>query len=309
MGRWVTRAVALIALVVVAWVLVTAWPVVVHGHPLYAVLLVLTVVLAAVGFALTFRPQRPVGWVRRTFWTIGIVAAVGWIAMIGWLRPFPAQEPALAAMQSDDQVLVTQTPTAIVMAPAQGPDPTLGVLFQPGAKVDARAYAALLRPAAEAGDVVVIPKQPVGLAFLSAGALDTARQAHPEITEWVVGGHSLGGTVASSTALSDAAAPGAAPVSGLLLYASYPAGDAQDITAQVLSVSGTEDGLATPEDIEASRANLPAAAQFVVIDGASHAYFGDYGPQPGDGTPTVDRPVAQAGIMQATVDFLASLRP
>lgn len=308
MGRWVTRAVALIAVVVVGWVLVTAWPVVVHGHPLYAVLLALTVLLAIVATALTFRPQRSTSWVRRTFWIVGVVAAVGWIGMIGWLRPFSAQEPALTAMQSDDQVVVTETPTAIVMAPAQGPEPTLGVLFQPGAKVDARAYAALMRPAAQAGELVVIPKQPVGLAFLSSGALDTARQAHPEVTSWVVGGHSLGGTVASSNALADASAPAAAPVSGLLLYASYPAEDSRGITAQVLSVSGSEDGLATTADIDASRANLPPGAQFVVIDGATHAYFGDYGPQPGDGTPTVDRASAQAEITQATLNFLAGLR-
>ena len=36
---WVVRGVSVLALVVVAWVLVTAWPVVVHGHPAYAMAL------------------------------------------------------------------------------------------------------------------------------------------------------------------------------------------------------------------------------------------------------------------------------
>jgi dienelactone hydrolase len=100
-------------------------------------------------------------------------------------------------------------------------------------------------------------------------------------------------------------------VDGLLLYASYPA---TDISAtlppqvKVLSVSGSNDGLATPADIEASRADLPPTARFVVIDGGVHAYFGDYGPQGGDGTATIPRENAQAQIKAATLEFLQQLR-
>ena len=36
---WVVRVVCVLALLVVAWVLVKAWPVVVHGHPAYAIAL------------------------------------------------------------------------------------------------------------------------------------------------------------------------------------------------------------------------------------------------------------------------------
>ena len=306
MGRWITRVVCIAALLVTAWVLLTAWPVVVHGHPLYAVMLAVTALVAIVVLVLSLRSgsePKQRGWPVRILWGVGVVLALGWIGMIGWLKPFTAQEPALTAMQSDAAVTVTETPTAIVMAPTAG-QPTTGVLFQPGARVDARAYAALMRPVAEAGDLVVIPKQPVGLAFLSTGALGTARAAHPEITNWIVGGHSLGGTIASGTALADVGAKEAAPVSGLLLYASYPANDAGGIAAEVMSISGSQDGLATPADIEASRAKLPGSAQFVVVEGAPHAYFGDYGDQPGDGTATIDRAVAQAQITENTLAFV-----
>jgi hypothetical protein len=40
-----------------------------------------------------------------------------------------------------------------------------------------------------------------------------------------------------------------------------------------------------------------------------HAFFGDYGDQPGDGTPTISRADAQAQIQQATIELLASLAP
>lgn len=46
-----------------------------------------------------------------------------------------------------------------------------------------------------------------------------------------------------------------------------------------------------------------------MVDGAVHAFFGDYGPQPGDGTPTADRTLAQTAITKATQAFLASLTP
>ena len=178
-------------------------------------------------------------------------------------------------------------------------------MFQPGAKVEARAYAAVLRPLAEAGVTVVIPKQPLGIAFLAMGAFESARDALPGIERWVLGGHSLGGTVAAMDA-EEHDGDAVAPVAGLLLYASYPASDmSTTLTSEVLSVSGSEDSLATPADIEESRSMLPPDAGFVEIDGAVHAFFGDYGPQPGDGSPTITQDDARAQIGSASVGFVA----
>nr|WP_246246363.1 alpha/beta hydrolase [Isoptericola sediminis] len=206
-------------------------------------------------------------------------------------------------MKSDDAVTVTTSATRVVLTPTGEPDGT-AVFFQPGAKVEARAYAAVLRPLAEAGHTVVIAQQPLGIGFLATGAFDDARDAHPEAERWVLGGHSLGGVVASTQA--DAADEDeVAPAAGLLLYASYPAGDVStSLTAAVESVSGSRDGLSTPESIEASRADLPPGAGFTVVDGAVHAFFGDYGPQPGDGTPTISHDGAREQIAAASVAFV-----
>ncbi len=225
-----------------------------------------------------------------------------WVGAMWWLRPFSAVEPALAAMQSDATVTVTESATDVVLTPTSGAD-EVGVLFQPGAKVEARAYAAVLRPLAEAGHRVVIVKQPLSIAFLALGAYDSARSAYPEVQRWVVAGHSLGGTVAAIEADSSGA-------DGLLLYASYPASDmSTTLDAAVLSVSASLDGLATPADIDASKANLPPTATFTVIEGAVHAYFGDYGPQPGDGTPTISHDDARTQISAASVEFVDGLAP
>ena len=79
------------------------------------------------------------------------------------------------------------------------------------------------------------------------------------------------------------------------------------LTVPVLSISGSEDGLATPAKIAASRTDLPAEAAFVVIDGASHAQFGSYGPQAGDGTPTITAAAAQKRISALSVQWVDRL--
>jgi pimeloyl-ACP methyl ester carboxylesterase len=73
----------------------------------------------------------------------------------------------------------------------------------------------------------------------------------------------------------------------LLLFGSYCATDVSDTDLAVLSIAGSEDGLSTPAKIADARHLLPADAELVEIPGASHASFGDYGPQAGDGTPTI----------------------
>ena len=300
--QWVSRVLAVIGLAVVAWVLGTALPAVVHGHPAYGVVLALTVVGSLWALWVHRRSREPVSGWRRIGSVALAVGAVGWLAVVGWSRPFSAQEPALSAMTSDAAVTVTESATRIVLEPT-GERADTSVFFQPGAKVEARAYAAVLRPLVESGLRVVIVKQPMGIAFLSLGAFDAVRSDFPDAQAWVLGGHSLGGTVASIQA-DDADSDPEGPTRGLLLYASHPASDISDtLTTSVLSISGTEDGLATPADIDASRADLPASAEYVAVEGAVHSFFGDYGPQPGDGEPTISHDEARTQIGNASVEF------
>ncbi len=120
---WVVRVVAAAAVVVVAWVCATAWPVIVHGHPAYAVLLVATLLVAAAALARSGRERRRSGW-RAVGRVLLVVLAVGWIATMAWLRPFSAKEPAIAALESDERVTVTEYPTQIVLSPVGDAGPT-----------------------------------------------------------------------------------------------------------------------------------------------------------------------------------------
>lgn len=232
----------------------------------------------------------------------GIVGVLVLIAVVWWLRPLGATEPSLAAAEGAAEgsatVDVSISASTIELTPV-GVEPTEGFIFFPGALVDPRAYVGILSGVAETGRLVVIPKPPLGIAFLAAGQADAAVEAHPEITDWAVGGHSLGGVVASSSAA------GNDKIDTLVLWASFPNGSIADHTElSVTSISAGNDALATPADIAESVPDLPPGTTFVEVAGAIHAYFGDYGPQRGDGDPTISRSSAQEQFLAATLTAL-----
>jgi hypothetical protein len=316
---WLTlRAlVALALLAAPAWVLATAGGAVPHQHGTLGALLAVSAlagVVLLVTTALARRrdrrppaspdpapaPARPRARrvLRATGAGVGLALLAVLAAATAWLRPFPATDAALDALRGDDAVEVRESAGWYAFVP-RGTEPTTGLVYSPGARVDVRATAAVLRPLAEAGYLVVALKEPLGIALTSPDQSASAMAAFDGVERWAVGGHSLGGVAASSFAAAHDD-----EVAGLLLHASYPLGDMSDADLLVASVSGSEDGLTTPADVDASRADLPAGTTFTVVDGAVHAFFADYGPQPGDGTPTVPRAEAQAEIVAASVALL-----
>lgn len=94
----------------------------------------------------------------------------------------------------------------------------------------------------------------------------------------------------------------------LVLFASYCAADLSRSGLPVLSVAGSEDGLSTPADIAEAAHLLPQGAEFVEISGASHASFGDYGPQAGDGRASITDEEMSATITRLLAGLVAHLR-
>lgn len=297
-----------------AWVLATRFDAVGYGHPAYAVVLAAAALMGVLVLALALRVRsRPRNGSRRTRQAVasvlGLALTLVLVGSIVWLRPYGPDATAVAAMSGAGGVSVTQDATSITLLPPPSVTATqttahavpAGLIFQPGAKVDARAYVPLLTPLAQAGHSVIIIKQPLGIGFLALGAPERIVDGDAVGRRWIVAGHSLGGVAAAR-----AAASGHPRIRGLALWASFP-DDATTVPAQpVVSIYGTRDALATPADIEASRHLLPADTRFVPITGGIHAYFGDYGPQSGDGEPTIDRAEAQAQITAAMLDMLSS---
>jgi hypothetical protein len=235
---------------------------------------------------------------------VGVLALVT-IVLIGFTvwsyTPLGPSAEALAALESDAAVTVERQPWLTFMP--TGEMPTTGFIFYPGGRVDARSYAPIARAIAAEGYLVTIVPMPFNLAVFGVNRADDVRAAHPEITAWAVGGHSLGGAMAASYLYRQ---PN--DESGLVLWASYPAGNNSlaDRTLPATSIYGTNDGVAS-ENFEATRALLPPGTTFVPIEGGNHAQFGSYGPQPGDGVATISPGEQQRQTVAATVALLERL--
>ncbi|WP_345803484.1 alpha/beta hydrolase [Microbacterium sp. AZCO] len=221
---------------------------------------------------------------RILWWTLGIiggliVAAVVAIVIWSQVGVYQAEPEPLAAVKADDRIVITDDDAGILMQPAEGGS-DVGLVFIPGAKVDAWAYASKLSGiVAEDNVTVVITKPWLNLAFFDLRPLGSFTALAPEIDTWMVGGHSLGG-VRSCMLASQA--------QGLVLFGSYCSNDLSTWKDfPVLSIGGSLDALSTPEKIADNRHLLPADAEMAQIDGASHSSFGDYGLQDGDNTPTI----------------------
>ncbi len=74
---------------------------------------------------------------------------------------------------------------------------------------------------------------------------------------------------------------------GLVLLGSYSTENLSDTDLQVLSVFGSEDNVMNRESYDEYKANLPEDFTEIEIPGGCHAYFGMYGAQEGDGTPSI----------------------
>ena len=193
-------------------------------------------------------------------------------------------------------ISVTSTDHSIILAPT-GKAGDSGLVFIPGAKVDPYAYMFKLSGIVEkSGVTVVITKPTLNLAFFDQRPLSTFTSDVPSVKNWHVGGHSLGGVRACMLANSP-------DVAGLVLFGSFCANDLSVAAVKVLSISGSEDGLSTPAKIADSRHLLPTDAQFMEIEGANHASFGDYGPQSGDGVATITSAQARDEITAALASF------
>lgn len=239
------------------------------------------------------KKRRLLRWI---LWSIVVIVLVAVIGTLAWTQigVMQAEPEPLSEAKANPAITITDAPEGIVLAPSDGGSDT-GLVFIPGAKVDPWAYVAILQDVAADGTTVVITRPWLNLAFFDLRGLDSFTSAAPEITSWSVGGHSLGGVRACQLA-SDADA--------LVLFASYCATDLADEPLAVLSLSGSEDKLSTPEKIADARDLLPQDAEFIEIEGASHASFGDYGPQAGDGTPTISDAEMRAQVTEALVPVL-----
>jgi pimeloyl-ACP methyl ester carboxylesterase len=239
---------------------------------------------------------------RKRFWLGGLLLLLIALGGLGgrWLayerQPLPQ---ALAALESDAAVTVTQNPW-LTFTPQAGPV-TTGFIFYPGGRISYLGYADLLRALAAKGYLVVSPRMPLNIAAFKPQAADAIIAAHPEIQHWVIGGHSVGGTMAAqyTSQHSD-------EIAGLVIWASYPA-DSADLSVLDMPITliyGSLDPAADDEQVLPRRRLFPEDARFVRIAGGDHHQFGSYVVQPDDRHATISRAAQHQQLLAATLDVL-----
>ncbi len=208
---------------------------------------------------------------------------------------------AISAMDGSDKVRVTESRNMVIIEPMlykNDGERKTGFIFYPGGKVEEDAYAPVLSKIAENGFRVILLRMPLNLAVFHTAAPDAVFPLYRD-TDWYIGGHSLGGSMAAIYAYEHMD-----KVKGLILLGSYPpkGNDFSTSTLPLLSVFGSMDmGI---EEILANKVLLPKTAEFVELPGGNHAQIGNYGVQKGDGAASISREDQQGKTIDAIVDFM-----
>lgn len=245
-------------------------------------------------------PSSVRSWIRLAF-ILWALFAMAWLS-----NSVRTQGVDQDTLRSDAKVSVRNDATGLAFIPAS-PKGQTGLIFICGSGIAAEAYAPLLRPVADQGFPVFIVKLPYRFAPRDSdkdAAVGRARAviaAHPEVTHWVVAGHSLGGALAARMARDDAGSLAAM----ILVATTHPKDDDLSwLRIPVTKIYGSEDGVAPPKRVLANRALLPPNTNWVEIAGGNHSQFGRYGHQLFDGTATITRDEQEAITRSAILRVL-----
>jgi hypothetical protein len=183
--------------------------------------------------------------------------------------------------------------------------PTTGFIILPGGNCDPKAYAPAAHAIAAKRYLTVIVPMPNCVAIGGRGRADKIIEDFEEIENWVIGGHSVGGTAACIYAQENS------NIDGVVIWASLSPGgfEDEDKDMKVLTVYGSRDGYVGPEDVFENAGSLPADTIFKEIKGGNHTQFGYFDTTPDpymteDNAATITLEKQQKIIVRITTDFL-----
>lgn len=178
-----------------------------------------------------------------------------------------------------------------------------GIIFYPGGKVKPEAYAPMLYRLAEKGYAVYLCKMPFNLAVFDANAAIKVIENNPNIKSWVIGGHSLGGAMASQFVHDHPER-----ISGIFFLAAYPIESSNLSEQEIYSLSlyGELDGLVNVNEIVNHVKLLPTDRNVQIIKGGNHAQFGYYGDQKGDNQAVISREEQQQAVLDELLKWLSA---
>lgn len=215
---------------------------------------------------------------RLLVWLLALAIVAATVGLAWAASPMEARPGSVDNATETPNVTVDQRPGGYVISKDSDEPATTGLVFYPGGHVAPEAYVPVLTPyVAETGVRVYVPKMPLSLAVLDPDRAGAYRRQAPEVRNWYVGGHSLGGTMACRYAHNNPDA-----VDGVVLLGSYCDRSLNGTGLPTLQLLGSRDGVVTSAEATAADSNLPQNATIVTIDGANHTQFGSYTGQQGD---------------------------
>jgi len=174
-----------------------------------------------------------------------------------------------------------------------------GLIFYPGGRVEYDAYVPLMYAFAQRGITCVLVDMPFNFAVFDIKAADGIKDMFPEVENWYIGGHSLGGAMASVYVKDHSD-----EFEGVLLLGAYTTEDLSDTELKVFLAYGTQDGVINRNQYARNLKNLPEGSSELIVVGGCHSYFGDYGNQRGDGHPYITRSEQMNATADAFVEYI-----
>ncbi|OAB44955.1 alpha/beta hydrolase [Paenibacillus antarcticus] len=242
-------------------------------------------------------------WLQFRWWKllILIIVLLG-LGMSIYLNPYTPDARALEAMKGGNGITVSEENQWIQFDPEKPRG--ANVILYPGALVEPESYAPMAKELATQGHRTYIVKMPLNLAVLGGDRADAILTKEPNET-FVIGGHSLGGVMASRYAANHSDR-----FAGVFFLASYPdsKGSLLATDLSVLSLTGSDDGVLKKDTYESSKSYLPQDAEYFAIEGGNHAQFGSYGAQKGDNPARITPEVQLQKMVEKLTEWINRLK-
>lgn len=239
---------------------------------------------------------------KKTILTLVTVLIISIIGFFIWLsNGYTLSSSDMKYLESNSRVEVTIDGDYTYFTP-KNVNATKGFIFYPGERVDSSSYAKLCNMIASYGYKVVAVDMPFNYASFGKNKADDIIESNTDISTWVIGGDSLGGTVASDYAISKR------NVKGIVFISSYPKDNISQLGFEVLSIWGSKDNVVDYKELINSKEQLPKDTKYVEIEGANHSQFANYGTYSGDGEALIDSEEQMDVTVRNIVNFLYNIQ-
>ncbi len=239
--------------------------------------------------------------IKKRFAMYFIIILLFVVSFFTWMsNGYTLQESERSYLESNSTVEVTTEGEYTYFIP-KNIKSTKGFILYPGERIDSSAYAKLCNNIASYGYKVISVEMPFNYSKFGKNKANEVIKQNSDITKWVIGGDSIGGSVACEYAIDKK------NVDGIVLISSYSKENISKMEIDVLSIWGSKDSVISYTKLIDSRKNLPRDAQYIEIEGANHSQFANYGTYSRDEEALISSDDQMSKTVEYIVNFLEEI--